>query len=177
LESKLRALMASGGSTLYALTWKVRTTPSGHRICARRASVRRTSDSACSSWPSPTVNDAKGSAYSYGNGDHTKPCLKLVGAARLAGWPTAAVTNAERGGDARRFKGSQSQGGRRSNLQDAVMLAGWQTPQKGDETRGAEGPATRAARGAGSRALWGVGRKGREEEGDLVAKASKRTRH
>ena len=88
LESRLRALMASGGSTLYVLTWKARVTPSGHRICARRASVRRTSDSACSSWPSPTVNDAKGSAYSYGNGDHSKPCLKLVGAARLAAWST-----------------------------------------------------------------------------------------
>ena len=54
------------------------------------------------SWPSPTVNDAKGSAYSYAQGDHDRPSLKLVGAAWLASWPTPAVTNADRGGDARR---------------------------------------------------------------------------
>jgi hypothetical protein len=58
--------------------------------------------------------------------------LKLLGAARLASWPTPAVTNADRGGDARRFKGEQSQVGRRSNLQDAVMTASWPTPVASD---------------------------------------------
>lgn len=39
LESKLRARMGWGGSILYRLTWKDRATPSGRRICARRASA------------------------------------------------------------------------------------------------------------------------------------------
>ena len=122
LESRLQVLTASSGSTLFRLTWKTRVTPSGRRICALRASVPRTSGNACSSWPSPTCNDARGSAYSYGNGNHSRPCLKLVGAARLSAWPTPACTNADRGGQAKRM----SQG--RSNLQDAVMLSSWATP-------------------------------------------------
>jgi hypothetical protein len=41
LGSRLRARMASLGSTLYVLTWKERATRSGLRISAQRASVRR----------------------------------------------------------------------------------------------------------------------------------------
>lgn len=48
-------------------------------------------------------------------------------------WPTPAVTNADRGGDERRWKGEQSLGGRRSNLQDAVMATdSWATPTQRD---------------------------------------------
>lgn len=100
LANRLRARLEGRGSPLYKLTWKHWDIPSGLRICALRGSVLRTSDNACSSWPSPTVNDAKGSAYSYGNGRHDRPCLKLVGAARLAGWATAA---AEAGGTPEQF--------------------------------------------------------------------------
>lgn len=84
LESRLRARLASAGSTLYSLTWKERTTPALRRICALRASAPRTSGSGSIGWPSPVVNDARGSDYSYGNGDHNRPCLKLGGAAKLA---------------------------------------------------------------------------------------------
>ena len=83
LESRLRAALDSRGSTLFVLTWKDAVTPSGHRICALRASARRTSDSGCTSphstWPTPVVNDSKGSDYSYSNGDHDRPALKLGG--------------------------------------------------------------------------------------------------
>jgi hypothetical protein len=142
LESRLQVRTALRGSTLFALTWKERVTPSGRRICALRASVLRTSGNACTSWPSPAVNDAKGSAYSYAQGDHNRLSLKLVGAARLASWPTPAATNADRGGDARRFKGSQSLGGRRSNLQDAVMISPWATPSARDWRDGRASQAT-----------------------------------
>ncbi len=126
LESRLRALLASRGSTLYTLTWKVRATPLGLPICALRASVPRTCDSDSTSWPAPTrrdhkdgasigtvpingllgravwltswptptCNDAKGSAYSYSQGNHDRPALKLVGAARLASWATPAAREA-----------------------------------------------------------------------------------
>jgi DNA methylase len=93
--------MALSGSTLFSLTWKERVTPAGRRICARRASVLRTPASGYTSWPSPTVNDAKGSAYSYAQGDHDRLSLKLVGAARLAGWGTPAAHDA--GGTPERF--------------------------------------------------------------------------
>lgn len=148
LASKLQTLMASSGSTLFRLTWKERITPLLRPICARRASARRTSDSDSSSsestsWPSPTCNDAKGSAYTYANGDHDRPSLKLVGAARLAtsstmapaaSWPTPNAS-VERGGQAKRADGT------RSNLIDSVMLTNWPTPQAGQAKAGfAEAP-------------------------------------
>lgn len=86
LESRLRALMDGIGSPLYRLKWKIWAMPWGAPICALRASVPRTSDSASS------------------------------------GWPTCTVSDASRGGQAKRM----AQG--RSNLRDAVMLAGWGTP-------------------------------------------------
>ena len=101
LESRLRALTASSGSILFSLTWKERVTPAGRPICALRASVPRTSASGSTSWPSPTVNDTKASAYSYRNGKHDEKCLKLVGAARLTGWATPAAREA--GGTPERF--------------------------------------------------------------------------
>lgn len=152
LESRLRARLASSGSTLFSLTWKVRVTPAQRSICALRASVRRTSGSGCTSWPSPTVNDSKGSAYAYSQGDHSKPVLKLVGVARLASWPTPCSQDGPNGGPAQgqdRLPGAVSlagwptpncttgQGGSlnhmdgcRSNLIDTVLLAGWATPTK-----------------------------------------------
>ena len=134
LVSKLRARMALDGSTVFRLTWKQRTTPSGRLIWALRASARSTSDNASGSWPSPTannyeqrdelaaaerrarlkakhgngngfgltlgnaarlaswpspvVNDAKGSDYAYSQGNHDRPVLKLGGVAKLAHWQT-----------------------------------------------------------------------------------------
>jgi hypothetical protein len=88
LESRLPRRMASLGSKLFKLTWKMRVMKSGVRIFALRASVLRTSARAFSSWPSPTANDAKGSDYSYGGGRHDRPCLKLGGVAKLASWAT-----------------------------------------------------------------------------------------
>ena len=38
-------------------------------------------------WPTPTVNDERQTAYSYDQGDKTKPRLKLLGLARGALWP------------------------------------------------------------------------------------------
>jgi hypothetical protein len=84
------------------------------------------------SWPTPGAKDGSKSVRTlegaekeaerrgWNNDLCTRPSLKLLGAARLAGWPTPAVTNADRGGDPKRWKGEQSQNGRRSNLQDAA---------------------------------------------------------
>lgn len=85
LESRLRASLASSGSTLFSLTWNDAVTPSGRRICALRASALRTSGSDCSSWPTPLASDgSKSSPYSYRNGNPEEICLKLTGVARLA---------------------------------------------------------------------------------------------
>jgi hypothetical protein len=83
LESRLRVLTASSGCLLYALTWKAQAMPSGPPICRLAASVLRTGDSACSSWPTPT-RATSGNGYTYRNGNHDEKCLTLIGAARLA---------------------------------------------------------------------------------------------
>lgn len=121
LASRLQVLTVSRGSTLFRLTWKERATPSGRRISALRASVPRTFVSGSTSWPSPTCNDAKGSAYTYANGDHDRPSLKLIGTARLAAWPTAA---------ARDWKSSASNkhGDNAQPLNEVARLAAWATP-------------------------------------------------
>jgi hypothetical protein len=91
LVNRLRARLHGRGSTVFALTWSTSTTPSGRSICRLRASARSTLDSGSGSWPSPVVNDAKWSDYSYSQGNHDKPALKLGGVAKLAIWATPAA--------------------------------------------------------------------------------------
>ncbi len=108
LESRLRAEMVLDGSTLFTLTWSDAVTPSGRRICALRASVHRTSDNVCTSWPTPTVSRGD---YSYAHGNHETPTLKLAGAAKLASWPT-----------------SNKHGDNSRPLNEVARLAHWATP-------------------------------------------------
>lgn len=67
LENRLQARTASRGSTLFALIWKARATPSGRLICALRASALRTPGSGYGSWRTPRMNDYKGGLSPTGN--------------------------------------------------------------------------------------------------------------
>lgn len=106
LESRLRALTAGRGSTLYVLTWKEWDMPSGRRICALRASVRRTSVSASTSsesgWPTTGAKDGDKSVRTF-EGAAKEAERKgwtndLCTAAHsvLAGWPTPTASEFER---------------------------------------------------------------------------------
>jgi hypothetical protein len=99
LGSKLRVKTDLLGSTLFRLTWKQRASPLGRSISALRASALRTLGKGSTSWPTPVVNDSKGSGYSYNQGNHDSITLKLDGAAKLAAWnwPTPVVADAHRG--------------------------------------------------------------------------------
>lgn len=89
LVSRLRVRMASTGSTLFRLTWKVRVTPSRRSIFALRGSARRTSDSGSISWPTPQAFDSKGMETR-----NTPPDMSKGGHANLRekvhliAWPT-----------------------------------------------------------------------------------------
>ena len=85
LESRLQARLSSLGSTLYTLTWKPWATPSGPSRFRLRASVRRTSATASSGWPTPRAEDSESSGARWGRG--TFDTLTAV-ATHLAGWPT-----------------------------------------------------------------------------------------
>lgn len=153
LVSRLQTATASLGSTLYGLTWKERATPSGRRIYALRASVRRTSGKGSSStpsdlqrgWVTPATRDYKdteGMATTGTNPDGSERSRldQLPRQAQLAGWPTPDTTNVADGTpyevqkanmDARRAR-VKEQGlngsGRSMTLQFAAQAAGWPTP-------------------------------------------------
>ena len=130
LESRLRATTASLGSTLYSLTWKQRTTPQQRQICALRASVPRTSVSACISWPTPTAQDSE-SAGGSGCIARGKRGHSLSSACSLAAWATPAARDF-------RFANSQPwhlRGGGKKGEQlnnQVVHLTGWPTPIAND---------------------------------------------
>jgi hypothetical protein len=124
LESKLQARTLNLGSTLYSLTWKDWATPSGLSRSRLRASVRRTSATDFSGWPTPTAALAEKGVRTFEGGlieamrNHGPD---LAAAACLTGWPTATSTDAVR---------SPSQDFTTPNLtlNHAAVLAGWATP-------------------------------------------------
>lgn len=107
LASRLRAAVASHGSTLYRLTWKTRSTPSGRWIPAQRASAHRTSDNGSTGWP--TVTAVEGRRHGYM--DDGRP---------------RAATNPRKTGPLTGHSGT--------TLSDAALLtlSGWVTPNARD---------------------------------------------
>lgn len=99
LESKLQARMAAHGSPEYVLTWKHWDMKSGPRICALRASRRRTSGNGFFGWPTAAARDWKDT------GDLSKSLTRKDGRSRLGslprlayhvqGWPTCRATDAD----------------------------------------------------------------------------------
>ena len=127
LANRLRPRMLLLGSTLFALTWRVRVTPSGRRIYALRARAHLTSGNDCTSWQSPNAGDAKGRTYQYDNHDKTRPRPSNEGL--LVGWTTAAARDWRDGR-------SNQHGKNKRPLDEVAMLASWPTPRT--PTGGAE---------------------------------------
>ncbi|VBB13909.1 Mte8-like protein [Burkholderia contaminans] len=91
LENRLRIRLSTRGSTLYTLTWKRWTTPSGVSRFRLRASVPRISVTERSGWPTPTSTDFKGApSKPYSERGGGKKGMRLDAAAHhwLSGWPT-----------------------------------------------------------------------------------------
>lgn len=151
LESRLRARTQMLGSTLYTLTWKAWVTPLGVSRFRLRASVRRTSETGTTGWPTPLAFDAtnngearalryKGNAPSEA-GNRRDPNAPgsyrgdLKDWVALAGWPTPTVGNS---------KGSQSCEGMSATgrmpdgrkvavaLPHVASMSGWPTPRAAD---------------------------------------------
>lgn len=130
--------MSGLGSTLYKLTWKAWTTPSGVSRFRLRASVLRTSATGSSGWPTPQTFDAhnQGTVEQYmartlrnpNMGKKTAP-TDLAVSAQLAGWPTTRAADGEK--NMRTLDGALSEIERKGSPQDlcmAAVLAGWGTP-------------------------------------------------
>ena len=131
LASRLQAVTALCGSTLYRLTWKVRVTPAGRWIPALRASVRRTSGKDCIGWPTPKAVEA-GPDFAI----HTRKGsggMSLQTAVQLAGW----VTPSARDWKDTPGMATERQDGRTrlDQLPRQATLAGWKTPAATDDKR------------------------------------------
>ena len=128
LENRLRAKTQSLGSTLYRLTWKAWALPSGRLLFRLRASVRRTSETERTGWPTPAARDWKG-ANSEGN-ELTHNSRPLNEVARLAGWGTP-TANTPGGTPEQAIARKQDAdcGKVATCLVHQVQLAGWATPK------------------------------------------------
>lgn len=122
LESRLRTRLATGGSTLFKMTWKERVTPLGRRYLEHAVSVPRKSAQDCTSWPRPQVHDDKLRGNTEAD-NHNFP-HDLSNAANLASWPRP---NAMEGGQT-------SRGGDRKDeklMSGIARLAAWPRPMAG----------------------------------------------
>lgn len=149
LASRLQARTAYLGSTLYTLTWKTRTTPSGRPICALRASGRRISDSDSglqrAPWLTPMAIDATGDGRpgrlkKDGNrdpnlaGSYIEDLKDQV--IRVAAWPIPSTRDykGESGAGRQERKGHPA-----DTVPNAAQLAGWLTPSASEDAAGNPG--------------------------------------
>lgn len=125
LANRLQAVTQIHRSTLYKQTWKGWTTPSGLCRLRQRASVRRTSESGPTGWPTPVANTNPQ--------PETKRGLQHVsGAARLTGWQTPVANDST--GSTHCYSGKNQDDSPKVclKLPGSVLLAGWVTPTTRD---------------------------------------------
>ncbi len=136
LANRLQAVTQTHGSTLYKQTWKEWDTPSGLCRLRQRASVRRTSESGPTGWPTPVVGDMTGGPRPPDK--KRGPAPGLQSATALAGWvtPTSRDWKDSAGMTAQR-DGKE----RLDQLPRQAFMTGWPTPT----TSNTRAPSTDAA--------------------------------
>jgi hypothetical protein len=137
-DSRDRSPFTTGlvGSILFTEKWKHSVTPCGLKYWAHTASGRRTSDSGCTSWQTPVVNDSKGSGYTYNQGRHDSISLKLGGQAQLASWPTPNTPSGGRSVDPSKMSATGKTLDGRKTV--ALVPASWPTATVHDAERGGQ---------------------------------------
>ena len=144
LVSRLKQRLDTDGSTLFAMTWSEKTTPSGRSFCLLRASAHRTSGNACGSWPTPKAIEVARSEAFVKCREALSPleCLDplpqpLHITAQLASWPTPRLSDTKTGsrilnedGNRTNQEATMTYG---ANLSDKVKLASWPTPTAQDD--------------------------------------------
>jgi hypothetical protein len=105
LANKLKAQLSTDGSTLFKMTWKEKTTALGLPVSLLRASVRRISDTDCTSWRSPQKSDGEGGVMEIRPGTAGK--YKLRDEVHLASWPTPLRADGRGSAGAAKHKNSE----------------------------------------------------------------------
>lgn len=137
LGNRLRTLLDSAGSTVYAQTWRRKRTLSGLRFWEHTARERPTSDSGCTGWPTP--NTPSGGPNTRSTPTHTGG-MDLEGAAHLVGWPSPCTPNGGRSMAPEKMDATgRTADGRKhaASLEHAAKFAGWATPTVRDHKDGA----------------------------------------
>lgn len=139
LVNRLRARTQSLGSTLYKLTWKPWVMPSGLVRSRLRASVRRTSETELTGWPTLAAQEAGGTPEQFlarkmkakSKGSELGISLTSLSLmSQMAGWPTTTTRDWKDGGNPDANVPLNALLGR------VVWLAGWPTPTVQDHARG-----------------------------------------
>lgn len=133
LASRLQAQLVTVGLMEYQQTWRRKVTPAGRQYWAHTASVRRTSASDFSGWPTPNTNNIKGSyqddAKNLARKENGRQ-VNLQDTARLAGRPTASSRD-WKDSPGMATTGVNPDGSIRTRLDQlprvAQMVAGWTT--------------------------------------------------
>ena len=131
LESRLRAVTQTLGSTLYKMTWKAWGTGSERSRFRLRASVLRTSVTDSTGWPTPQTSDSTGGGQAKRAMGETRHGSNLNDFAMLAGWTTPTTRDWKDSGvdiKARSDTGKD----RFDQLPRQANLAGWPTPKARD---------------------------------------------
>lgn len=102
LGNKLKARLNTDGSILFKMTWKEKVTALGLPVSLLRASVRRISDTDCTSWRSPQRSDGEGGVMEIRPGTAGK--YKLRDEAHLASWPTTSTRDHKGGYEGGRMR-------------------------------------------------------------------------
>ncbi len=142
LASRLQANLGANGSPVYALTWKEWDMPSGPPICALRASVRRTSGSDSTGWPTPMAQNPRAGSCDFSRQVEVAAGVReSINGRKLAGWPTARATDGDK--NSRTIAGVMNEvkrKGRFDDLPSAVQVGGWRTPEASNGEQGAKEP-------------------------------------
>ncbi len=121
LASRLAVEVECSGSTLYAMTWRDTTTPSGRYHPRLAVTALRTDESGSTGWPTPVGKDGD-SARRRDKAPGSHPGETLTDAARMAGWYTPLAQDAEMTGELSRVRRCYKM------LVDQVRLTGGPTP-------------------------------------------------
>ena len=107
-------------STLYKHTVKTITTPGGRKILAIKASVRRTSETDFTGWPTAKTTDSNGPGIST----NRQGGMALHTCAQLAGWPTTSCSH-DRAGNPKSAMNMKREDGSKvqQRLQDFASIA------------------------------------------------------
>ena len=143
LGSRLQEKTASLGSTLYRMTWKDRATPAVRQLPQLVVSVRRTSESGCTGWPTPAAKEfgdnleaelARRARCKEKHGNGNGAGLTVAVAAQFAGWPTPKASEAEKDGRTPEGALREVMRGKGPSVSAVAQMAAWPTPIVNDTT-------------------------------------------